>query len=73
MVAPMARTPRKTRPSATSSALMRNMAEPTFNLGNKVDRIMEMPEVPPMAKWLGALKKCTPQAVTSRPRFKSKK
>ena len=64
--------PRKTRPITTSTALMSSIAVPTLN-GVSEEMRMEMPDVPPNAKLLGALKKCTPAARTARPKFKSRK
>ena len=52
----MERIPRKKNPSTTSAALTIHINAPTFHFGNKVERIIDRPDVPPNAKWLGVLK-----------------
>ena len=56
MVQPMDWIPRKKNPSTTSTALTIHMNTPTFHCGKRVDSMMDRPEVPPKAKWLGVLK-----------------
>ena len=69
MVLPMALRPRKISPITTSRVLMANIMLPTLAPGRISARMMDRPVVPPMAKWLGDLKKCVPAAVSSSPRF----
>ena len=56
MVQPMEWIPRKKNPSTTSTALTIHMNTPTFHCGKRVDSMMDRPEVPPNAKWLGRFK-----------------
>ena len=56
-------------PSATRMPLMMNSAPPTFMPGHRVAMMMDMPLVPPMAKWLGVLNRWMPAAVRKSPRF----
>ena len=56
----MERIPRKKNPSTTSAALTIHINAPTFHFGNKVERIIDRPDVPPNAKWLGVLKMAIP-------------
>ena len=47
---------RQIRPVTTRMAFRMSINVPTFMLGIKLLAIMEMPVVPPMARWLGVLK-----------------
>ena len=66
----MERIPRKKNPSTTSAALTIHINAPTFHFGNKVERIIDRPDVPPNAKWLGVLKMAIQTAVKINPRFR---
>ena len=62
-------TPKKIKPSTTSTKLMIHIKPPTLIRGNRSASRMDRPEVPPKAKWLGFLKYTMPTAVSTRPRF----
>ena len=73
MVQPMEWIPRKKNPSTTSTALTIHMNTPTFHCGKRVDSMMDRPEVPPNAKWLGVLKMEIPTAVKISHRLRIRK
>lgn len=49
------------------------MNEPTFHCGNSDASIIDIPLVPPNAKWFGVLKIAIPAAVAKSPKFKRRK
>lgn len=73
MVHPIALYPKKINPKTIRIIFTNHIKEPTFHSGNKVARIIDIPLVPPKAKWFGVLKMAIPMAVQNKPKFKVRK